>query len=521
MQLTGQQTAFVDAVTRQERNVALIARAGSGKTSTILAAVDALRATSSSLAITVCAYNKAIEVEISAKLKRNGHTDWKTTGAQTAHAMGWGLVRFAFRNPKIEKNKVRELAYAIMDAVEVVPAPGQQPSRQDRDIAPTLRQYGSQVLELVSKAKQEGVGFFDDAPIASVDTWARIAEHYDINGMDETDALDAVIVAAQHLYKLSLAQTDVVDFDDMVLWPLIKNLRVKFTRDVIFIDEAQDISRARQALIRKFLTPGGQLHIIGDDRQAIYGFSGADAEALPNMIEAFDSIILPLTVTFRCPKAVVALAQQIVPDLDCPEDAPEGVVARVASTEIGRINFVPGQAILCRNTAPLVQAAYGLIRRGIAAKVEGRDIGIGLTKLARRWKVSLIEALLPRLENYRVTEMQKAVAKGSDQKAEQIADKVDTLVEICTAVQAKGQHKVEDVVDFITNLFGDDIDPKACVTLATYHRSKGREWGDVFLIEHHARCPSKAARQDWQRRQESNLAYVAFTRAMKTLTFLG
>jgi superfamily I DNA/RNA helicase len=513
MNLTPQQSAFVDTVVRQERNVALIARAGSGKTSTILAAVNALRASSSDLAITVCAYNKAIEVEISAKLKKAGHTDWKVTGAQTAHAMGWGLVRFAFRNPKIEKNKVRELAYEILDAV-----PG---SRPDTAFAGTLRQYGSQVVELVSKAKQSGVGFFDDAPIGSVDTWARIAEHYDINGLDETDALDEVIKAAQHLYKLSLDQTDVVDFDDMVLFPLIKNLRVKFTRDVIFIDEAQDISRARQALVRKFLTPGGQLHIIGDDRQAIYGFSGADADALPNMIEALDSVILPLTVTFRCPKAVVALAQQIVPDLEAAPDAIQGQVARVDIKALASTPFVPGQAILCRNTAPLIAAAYGLIRRGIAAKVEGRDIGIGLSKLARRWKVDLIEDLLPRLENYRAQETQKATAKGSDAKAEQVADKVDTLVEICTAVQAKGQHKVEDVVAFIADLFGDDVDPKACVTLATYHRAKGREWADVFLIEHHTRCPSKAARQPWQQRQESNLAYVAFTRAMKTLTFLG
>ena len=162
---------------------------------------------------------------------------------------------------------------------------------------------------------------------------------------------------------------------------------------------------------------------------------------------------------------------------------------RVPVEELNSIAFVPGNAILCRNTAPLVQAAYGLIRRGIAAKVEGRDIGIGLAKLARRWKVSLIEALLPRLENYRVTEMQKAVAKGSDQKAEQIADKVDTLLEICAAVQKAGQQRVEDVVAFIENLFGDDVDPKACVTLATYHRAKGREWDDVFLIEHHAALP--------------------------------
>jgi superfamily I DNA/RNA helicase len=188
---------------------------------------------------------------------------------------------------------------------------------------------------------------------------------------------------------------------------------------------------------------------------------------------------------------------------------------------LNHLAFIPGNAILCRNTAPLVQAAYGLIRRGIAAKVEGRDIGIGLAKLARRWKVTLVEDLLPRLEAYRTAEMQKAAAKGSEAKVQEVADKVDTLVEVCTAVQAKGLHTVEDVVAFIQDLFGDEIDPKACVTLATYHRAKGREWADVFLIQHHARCPSKAARQPWQQRQEANLAYVAFTRAMRSLTFLG
>jgi len=510
MNLTQQQSDFVYAVTAQDRNIALIARAGTGKTSTILAAVDALRETSPQLTITVCAYNKAIEVEISAKLKANGHTDWKTTAAQTAHAMGWGLVRFAFRSPDIDKFKVRNIVDAAI-----------KNDKSDAQLRSVLSQYATQVTELVSKAKLAGIGFFDDAPIGSVDVWAQLAEHYDINGLDETDALDLVIRAAQWVYKQSLQQTNVVDFDDMILFPLVKNLRVKFTRDVIFVDEAQDISRARQALVRKFLSPGGQLHIVGDDRQAIYGFSGADANALENMIEQLDAVVLPLTMTWRCPKAVVALAQRIVPDLEAAPDAIAGEVRDVELAAINDIKFVPGNALLCRNTAPLVAAAYGLIRRGIAAKVEGRDIGIGLAKLARRWKVELIEQLLPKLEDYRVGEMQKAAAKGSEAKAQEVSDRVDTLIEICTACQKAGKHGVEDVVAFIADLFGDDIDPKACVTLATYHRSKGREWDHVFLIEHALRCPSKAARQDWQRHQEQNLAYVAITRAKQSLTFIG
>lgn len=511
MNLTGQQSAFVDAVVRRDRNIALIARAGCGKTSTILAAVNALRDSSSSVTVTVCAFNKAIATEVAGKIKAAGHTDWKVTEGKTAHAMGFGLVNFAFRQPKVDANKVRQIAFDIIDGAVDVPA--------SRSLVETLRQYGSAVVALVSKAKQEGVGFFPDNPIDSVDVWARIADHYDINGLDEADALDAVIGAAQFLYKASLAKTDVVDFDDMILFPLVKNLRVKFQRDVIFLDEAQDISRARQALVRKFLAPGGQLHIVGDDRQAIYGFSGADAKALDNMIEQLDSAVLPLTVTWRCPKAVVRLAQQYVRDIEAAPEAAEGEVTRVAPDKVRPL--VPGDAVLCRNTAPLVAFAYNLIRNGVAARVEGRDIGAGLAKLARRWKVDLIEDLLPRLEDYRERETQNAVAKGHEQKAQEIGDRVDTLFEVCEACQKAGKHGVEDVVAYISDLFGDDLDPKASVVLATYHRAKGREWNDVFLLEHHKRCPSKAARQDWQLNQEMNLAYVAISRAMRSLTFIG
>lgn len=115
--------------------------------------------------------------------------------------------------------------------------------------------------------------------------------------------------------------------------------------------------------------------------------------------------------------------------------------------------------------------------------------------------------------------MQKAVAKGSESKAEEVNDKCDTLKEICNAVLAKGKHSVDDVRQFINELFSDGA--KGVLTLATYHRSKGREWPRVFLWEHFQRCPSRGARQPWQLEQEMNLAYVAYTRSMDTLVFVN
>jgi superfamily I DNA/RNA helicase len=213
---------------------------------------------------------------------------------------------------------------------------------------------------------------------------------------------------------------------------------------------------------------------------------------------------------------VVALAQRLVPDIEAAPGAPEGEVVHLNQLpdDIG-----PTDAILCRNTAPLITTAYKLIRSGKPCRVEGRAIGEGLKALSRRWKVRTIDALLNRLEAYRDREAQKALAKGNEAKVEEVNDRVDTLVEICNACIANGKTGVDDVAAFIDGLFADGA--TNVTVLATYHRAKGREWPRVILWEHSSRCPSKAARQTWQKAQEDNLAYVAITRAQSTLAFVN
>jgi len=493
---TAQQAAFLSALTSTSSNLALIARAGCGKTSTILLGVDALAAIAPNAEVLVCAFNKAIAEEVSSKLKAAGHTDWRKIQTSTLHALGYGLIKFAFKS-EVDSKKVDRLI--------------------DNQEAPIYQFCRAQIKQLVGYAKGAGFGFFPTSQIGDIGAWYALADHFDVNGFEDTSDLDSVIEAAQIIYRQSLAQTNVVDFDDMILFPLVKNLRVRFGKDIVFVDEAQDLSPARQALIRKFVKPHtGRMIIVGDDRQAIYGFSGADAEALPNMIEALNATVLPLSVTWRCPKAVVAVAQQYVQDIEAAPEAPEGAVQRLDALPD---DMAVGDAILCRNTAPLIDLAYSLIRQGKPARVEGRAIGEGLKALARRWKVTTTSALINKLDTYKDREIQKAMAKGQDQKIEEIEDRVATLLHIIAAVTAKGHTSVDAVVAFIDDLFSDDV--SGAIVLATYHRSKGREWNRVFLFEHAARCPSKAARQAWQLQQEANLAYVAVTRAQHTLAFVG
>ena len=492
---TAQQQAFLDALVGTRDNLALVARAGCGKTSTILMGVDALVRAEPRAEILVCAFNKAIAVEVGDKLKAAGHTDWKTVQASTLHAMGFGLLKFMFK-PKVDEKKVRTLIRAQNSGICQI--------------------YGEQIEKLVRFAKGAGVGFFNDRPIGNVAVWHELADHHDINGLDDTSDSDEVVEAAQLIYRLSLAQTDVIDFDDMILFPLIKNLRVKFGKDYIFLDEAQDLSPSRQALARKFLKPHtGRMIVVGDDRQAIYGFSGADAEALPGLIRNLHAVALPLSVTWRCPKAVVREAQRFVPDIEAAPSAPEGLVETIAALPD---DLCPQDAILCRNTAPLISIAYKLIRSGKACKVEGRNIGEGLQALAQRWKVKTIDALMNKIEEYREREIQKAMAKGNEAKVEEVEDRTATLIEICEAVTKQGKHTVQDVLDFIDNLFADGA--TNVITLCTMHRAKGREFDRVFIWEYSTRSPSKAARQDWALIQEANLQYVAVTRSKRYLAFV-
>lgn len=501
MQRTTQQTTFIDTTIAAAkagggRNFCLRARAGTGKSSTVLELVDDYVKEFPAHEVTLCAFGNAASRELKEKLEKRGHTDWRKINASTIHSLGFGLSKVQFK-PKVDEYKVRNLVKSQNN--------------------PIYQQQMVNICRLVSFAKLEGFGFFDDAQIGDIGAWYRIAEHYDINGFDDTSELDLVIAAAQHVYRLSLDQTDVMDFDDMILFPLVKNLRVRFQKDLLVVDEAQDTGRARQALVRKFVKSTGIMIVVGDDRQSIFGFAGAQANALDQLIDGLRMEVLPLTMCWRCPKAVIARAQNIVPDIECPDTAEQGEVLNMSELP----DLIPTDAILCRNTAPLIETAYALLRKGIGCKVEGRDIGTGLLRLINRWKVSTIDAFLNKLEDYRARETQKAVAKGHDHKLEEIQDRCDTIVHLCNVCLDRKQTELDDVRAFIDTLFGDNVTKSGIVTLCTYHRSKGREWQRVILIEHAKRCPSPWAKQDWQRHQESNLAYVAITRAQKTLVFVN
>jgi len=286
--------------------------------------------------------------------------------------------------------------------------------------------------------------------------------------------------------------------------------------DLLLIDEAQDTNRIQQAMIKKMLKAGGRVVAVGDTHQGIYGFRGADAEAMKRLKADFACEELPLSCSYRISKAVCKLAQQYVPHITTPDNARDGKVEHLDTYSAN--TFTNDDVIICRNTAPLVSLAYSLISRAIGCKILGREIGENLISLVEKLDATSIDDLDGKLEEYRTREVSQLIDKGRDDAAAAVVDKCECISLLVTTLKETNR-TIEALINAIEKLFSNDTE--GLLTLCTAHKSKGLEWERVFILDFEKLMPSKYATQAWQLDQENHLIYVAITRAKLDLHFIN
>jgi DNA helicase-2/ATP-dependent DNA helicase PcrA len=445
--------------------------AGSGKTTTIVHALKMAKGTTIFLA-----FNKAIAEELKAR----------GVNARTFHSLVFGPVMTSRKQNQPNLNKLRDLCDANMKGFDK-----------------TL--YQTFACKMVGLARQVGIGCL----VADTEqAWIDIAAHHDIEPDHEDADFGRAIELARALLDWSNASPQ-VDFDDMLYFAVKDGLSLtKF--DFVFVDEAQDTNAIQRAILRKIMKPTTRIVAVGDPAQAIYGFRGADSNSLNLIAEEFNCKRMPLSITYRCPTSVVKYAQQWVGHIQAAEGAAEGEVNELGTKWDPSI-FQAQDLVVCRKTAPLITLAYRLIRARKPVTVMGREIGQGLKALIKKMKVSRLDLLTDRLEQYRDREVEKARAKGDDAKMEAIEDKVNSILFLIDSMdEGEGIYELEQHID---SLFTNKAD---ATIFATIHKSKGLEADRVFWLNR-SECPAQWARQAWQQEQEVNLCYVATTRAKKAL----
>ena len=322
-------------------------------------------------------------------------------------------------------------------------------------------------------------------------------------------------------FQKGIADHSMIDFDDQIFMPIKLNLPIP-QYDLVVGDEAQDFNFAKQELAirmaRKWLVA------IGDSNQAIYGFSGADAYSMINLGKKMASRAklteLKLTITRRCPKKVVAVANKYVPDFRAHKDAPEGEVRTTKESEFlpGLINAKSSRMILCRTNAPLTSLAFKLIANKRRCFIQGKDIGAGLVRLVEKAKgLSFQEKVQAACEklNEKILALKGDILKA--EKIEAMDDKINCIKIL--AVDCQSVEEFKNVTEMLFKNKGDENDH----ILSSVHKAKGLEHKHVCIFKP-SRLPmilsGKKKQNSKQIQQEYNLAYVAYTRSQDILEFV-
>lgn len=459
-----QKDIFAD-IAKGEGNTQVDALAGTGKTSTIVEGFYYIPKDQSAL---MCAFNKKIQEELETRSPAG-------VEVKTLHSLGFAACKRAFAKmaPRPDDKGDKLDGYI----------------RAERGDEPETYELRSNIAKAVALCK----GYLAHTP-TDIDP---VLDRHDVDTCNEPR--DSFIGSVIKVLDACKKDTSRADFDDMIWLPNVHQLALtQYNR--VLIDEAQDLNLAQINLALNSCARGGRILSVGDEYQAIYGFRGADSNAIQNIVDRLASKRMPLSVTYRCAKAIVDIAKTLVPGIEAAPNAEEGLVQNIGENQLENL-VRPGDFILSRVNAPLIKWCLALLKARVPANIQGRDLGKSLSAMIKKSKAQDVSSFLTWLQNWEELESDRLIKAKRDPSVSQ--DKAE-----CLRTLAEGTKNLSDLKDSIESLFKDG-DDKNRVILSSTHKAKGLERDRVFLLRDTYR-PTKG-------QEEANLLYVGITRARKEL----
>lgn len=470
---TPEQQAIIEFAQTRTENLCVEARAGAAKTSTLVLLAEALPDTK----ILCLAFNKAIAEEMKSRLPANCES-------KTLHGLGFGVwQKFIGKRCKVEGRKVY---FLLSEEIKKIEDP------EERAEAFELM---SETLDILRTAKQ--VGWL---PQSYRGHWKPLIddEEFWLSLPMEPTGLQQMLVERVARISFSLALEGEIDFDDMIFAPALCSVSWP-SFPLTLVDEAQDLSPINHHCLKKMVR-NKRLIAVGDPCQAIYGFRGADAQSMQNLSHRFSMETLKLTVSFRCASRITENAQWRAPDMRAPEWAKEGTVVRHEVWSPTQLK--PGDAIVCRNNAPLFSLAIRLIEHDQLPRIAGRDIGAPLVKIMK--KLGKPQMLSPAAIDALQAWQDKELKRARDGAQGAIRDKAQVIRIMLSRTKTLG-----DAIAYLQHLLERD----GRIDLMTGHKSKGLEFDRVWFLDQHL-C-------NLDHEQDANIKYVIETRAKSELHYIS
>ena len=488
------QQKIFDFIIHGNGNAVISAKAGAGKTFT---AVESMKLINPKNKVMFLAFNKSIADELSEKLK-----NYKNVEVRTSHSLGFAMLN---RNVEgeIVLDEYKYRRYLKEHITELTSIFNQKITRAE------YINYIDSITDLIDFARYNLAQSSEEVK--------QLAIKYDIPiSFDECD----VVVKMLEWGKTEL---NCIDFTDMVWLPVECSMSAKgFQKDFIFIDECQDQSLMSIQLFLKCFKRGTRFVACGDEKQTINTFNGSSEEAFEYMKNYPKTTLFELPICYRCPKKMVKLAQDFVPEIQPRENAIEGEIIANCHTSI----LKSGDMVICRSKAPLVMVYNKLLSKNVPCYIKGQEFGLELKKLISDIDIEDInislkeDGVFVRLYDNLFEQRNKLMTNsGMDYQDATLSSYVTNLYDMIKTLEilAKYYTTKSDLLSHIDEMFNEN---NGSIILSTIHKAKGLEADNVYILCYSS-MPSKLAKKKWEKEAEENLIYVAFTRAKKRLGFIS
>jgi len=316
-----------------------------------------------------------------------------------------------------------------------------------------------------------------------------------------------------------------IDYNDMILDFTKSDLSPKF--DVVFIDEAQDLSLMQWEMARSIWKKTEDSFIAGDDDQAIYKWAGADVDSFI----ALKGQYLPLTQSYRIPAKVHGLAMGIINRIrnrigkTWQPKVNEGTLQR--HFDVDSIDMTKGDwLVLSRTRHMLTDIGESLYRQGLYYKNKyKRTNEQGLHEAATAWEYlrqgqlitykqveSISKYMGPKhWHAKKIKGMAKESFYGIDQLVKDYGLQVKTVW--YEAFDEAGQTEVDYLRKMRKN--GEKLNEKPRIELSTIHGAKGGEATNVVLLTNLTENTMRSYERNPD--DENRLFYVGATRTKENL----
>ena len=348
--------------------------------------------------------------------------------------------------------------------------------------------------------------------------------------MSGQNSFDYSMACAYALYENTRLNEGWMDFDSMLadaVQMLETNLqcRARWQPQYLIVDEAQDTDDLQWRMMQLMSEEHGNITVVGDPNQAIYGFRGAMPENITNFQKWFPSgRNFYLGKNYRSTQNIVDFVRE-----NAPEDTPKELLDRMvaardvkgaliglkmywtddeeAESALALAQKDPLNSIILARTNRMV----GLLER-LCNRYSIRYHLLGKTGL---WKQTEIRKAVEALKNYPLISTEAGLnltlpgieAKYAvDDRTERDNDALANLNVL--RLIGKDFKMAKDFVVYANKMMHRRNDPRG-VSISTVHQAKGGEWTNVYIIGANAKGFPHAKGDP---KEEKRIYFVAISR---------